>query len=167
MRSGRALAAQGEHALLDLERVAAGAAERAVHRREQRDGGAAVVGAQLDHRAREVEPAVELGDERARPALHVEHEAGEPFRELLAHDARRDERDGLDGPGDVAQRVHLAVGRGDLRGLADERAAEALELARGGGEREVGAEARDALELVERAAGVAEAAARHHRHGHA
>ena len=35
------------------------------------------------------------------------------------------------------------------------------------GERQVGAKAGDGLELVERAAGVAEAAARHHRHGDA
>src|SRR5438105_12051587 len=37
------------------------------------------------HGARELERAIERRHERARAVLHVEHEAGESFRELLAH----------------------------------------------------------------------------------
>ncbi len=66
--------------------------------------------------------------------------------------------------GDVAQRVERLVGRRDLGGLADHAAADLgqhpLELA----EQQADAEAGDRFELVEGAAGVAEAPARHHRH---
>ena len=66
--------------------------------------------------------------------------------------------------GDVAQRVELLVGGGDVGGLADEAAAH---LAQGGAELVQGqrhAEPGNRLELVERAAGVPEPAARHLRH---
>ncbi len=123
-----------------------------------------MIRAELDHHVGQLEHAVEIGDERARSALHVEHEAVEILRELLAHDARGDERNRLDGRGGVAQRVHLLVGGRDLGRLADHRAAVLLDLCFRLGEREVGAEAGDRLELVERSTGVAERATGHHRH---
>ena len=65
------------------------------------------------------------------------------------------------------ERVELAVGGHEFGGLADHGHADAAELRGVAGEREVDAEPRDGFELVERAAGVAEAAAAHHRHRHA
>ena len=43
--------------------------------------------------------------------LHVEHQSAGALGDLLAHDGAGDQRDGLDGPGDVTQRVELLVGR--------------------------------------------------------
>ena len=62
--------------------------------------------------------------ERAVAGLHVEHEPADALGDLLAHDRRGDQRNALDGAGHVAQRVELAVGRRDLRRLADQRAAD-------------------------------------------
>ena len=140
MQIRRALALERVDRFLDLERVAARAAERPIHRGDERDDRTAVIGAEPDHRLRQLELALERREERAAAALHVEHEAGEILRELLAHDARGDERDGLDRRRRVAQRVHLPVGRRDLRRLADQRAADRVELRRASRQREVGAE---------------------------
>ena len=65
--------------------------------------------------------------ERAAARLDVEDEAADALGDLLAHDRRADERNALDGPGDVAQRVELAIRRGDLGGLADQGAADRAE----------------------------------------
>ena len=51
--------------------------------------------------------------EGAAPHLDVEHQPVDPLGQLLRHDRGGDERDRLDRGGDVAQRVELAVGRGD------------------------------------------------------
>ena len=103
--------------------------------------------------------------ERAVAALHVEHQAADALGDLLAHDRRGDERDALDRAGDVAQRVEL-LSAGAISDVwpimraADRRRARARNSS---SDRPI-AEAGDRLELVERAAGVAEPAARHHRH---
>ena len=76
-------------------------------------------------------------------------------------------RDRLDGRRRVAERVEQLVGRGDLGGLADQDQAALVEHRLVAVEVEVDAEAGDRLELVERAAGVAQPAARDHRHRHA
>ena len=63
------------------------------------------------------------------PDLDVEHERAGALGDLLAHDRRGDQRDRLDGAGDVAQRVELAVGGRQARArLADDRA-DVVELA--------------------------------------
>src|SRR6185436_4649456 len=63
--------------------------------------------------------------------------------------------------------ILAAVGGGDLGRLPDHRAPELHHLCLRLGERQSRAESGDRLELVERAAGVAQAASRHHGHGHA
>ena len=77
-----------------------------------------------------------------------------------------DAMSGIDSTVAVASRsaYMLAVGRRDLGGLSDHRAADVVELLARFGQREVGAEAGNRFELVERTAGMAERAARHHRH---
>ena len=104
--------------------------------------------------------------ERTAARLHVEHEGIDALGDLLAQDRGADQRQALDGRGHVAQRVERAVRRGHLVGLADERTSEIRDLRAELVEREAGPEAADAFELVERAAGVSEPAARHHRHRH-
>ena len=75
--------------------------------------------------------------------LHVEHQAADALRDLLAHDRRADERDALDRAGDVAQRVELPIGRGDLGGLADQGAADRGERGPQLGQRQGRPEARE------------------------
>jgi hypothetical protein len=154
---GRTLAAQGGDRLLDLERVAARAAQRAVHRCEQRDDGTAAIGPELDHRHRQLELALQVGKKGARAALHVEHEPRQPSASFLLMMLAA--MSGIDSTVHrrVAQGVHLLVGGRDLVGLSDERAPDLDELLAGLRERERRLEARDRLELVERAAGVPEA----------
>ena len=57
--------------------------------------------------------------ERARAHLHVEHQPVQILGELLAQDARRDERDGVHRRGDVAEGVEPPVGRRELLGLPE------------------------------------------------
>ncbi len=131
--------------------------ERRIHGRDDRFGLHA--GRVADRHERFGQAARIRGGlhERAAAGLHVEHERVDAFGDLLAHDRRADERDALDGAGHVAQRVQLLVGRRDLRGLADHRAADASERRLHLLERQVDAKAGDRLELVERAAGMARA----------
>ena len=72
-----------------------------------------------------------------------------------------DQRDDVDGRGDVAERVELLVGRDEVGGLADDREPDLAHLRDELLGRQLDAEAGDRLELVERAAGVAEPAAAH------
>ena len=114
--------------------------------------------------SRELASAFGIGEERAGAELHVEHQRVGAFGDLLRHDRRRDERDRLDRAGDIAQRVELVVGRREAgargRDHATDRAQHVAHLVG----RQVGAPAGDRFHLVERAAGVAEAAPRQLRH---
>ena len=80
--------------LAHLKRVADRPAERAVHRRQQRHGAQAADFPKKDHRAGQLERAFLREEERSLPHLHVQYQGIEPFRELLAHDARSDQRQG-------------------------------------------------------------------------
>ena len=62
------------------------------------------------------------------PDLDVEHERAGALGDLLAHDRRGDERDGLDGAGDVAQGVELLVGRRQAVTRRADDGADVLEL---------------------------------------
>jgi hypothetical protein len=116
---------------------------------------------------RELPRVVDVAHERARAALDVEDEALDALGQLLRHDAGRDERDAVHRGGDVAQGVKCAVCRGQALGLAHHAEAHVEHAASKFSVRECGAQAGDALELVQRAAGVAQAAARYHGHLHA
>ncbi len=104
------------------------------------------------------------GNERAPADLDVHHQRVRPRRELLREDRRGDQWNRVDRRRDVADRVEPPVGgRQDIR-LADDgapglahRGAEARDVGRG-------VVSRNAGELVQRAAGVTEPAARDHRH---
>ena len=106
-----------------------------------------------------------VGQERARADLDVHHQRVEPGGELLGQDRGDDQRDRLDGAGGVADRVQAPVGGRELarsgrRSRSRPRHRRARSASRSGADVVAG----DRLELVERAAGVAEAAAGDHRH---
>ena len=164
---GRAFPAQRQDRFFGFERVAAGPAEGSIHRRQQRDGGTAAIFAEGDHRPGQLETELGIRQERALAVLHVEHQGVESLGELLRHDAGGDQGDRLDGPGDVPQGVEFLVRRRDLRRLPDQHAPQRHQLGLRLGQRDLGAESRNRFELVERAAGVPEAAPRHHRDGDA
>ena len=99
--------------------------------------------------------------------LHIEDEGVDALGELLAHDGAGDERDALDGRGDVAESVELLVCGTDAAGLSEEAAAERGDQFAEAWEGLLGGEAGDGLELVEGAAGVAEPSSRDHGDGDA
>ena len=105
------------------------------------------------------------GHERARADLDVHHQRVEPGGELLRQDRGDDQRQRLDGAGGVADRVEAAVGRRELSGLADDRAAGARARPSESGQVRRRVVAGDRVELVERPARVAEPAPGDHRHG--
>src|SRR2546423_942690 len=121
-------------------------------------------GGPLEDRLRELASRVELGQEGARADLDVHHERVEPGRELLGQDRGDDEPDRLDRARGVADGVEPLVGGGEVARLADDRATRLAHRGREAlavGRRVV---ARDGVELVQRAAGVAQATAGDHPH---
>ena len=132
-------ALQGLDALGHLEGVAGRAPERLVHVGDEGGHPLAHALADAEHGLGQGLRLVPPAEEGPVPALHVEDEGVDPLRHLLAHDRGGDEGQALHGGGDVAQRVELAVGGGDLRGLADEAEAAVAEdraqLGRGSGAR--------------------------------
>ena len=64
-----------------------------------------------------------VGEKRPGPDLDVHDQRVQAGGELLGEDRADDQRDRLHRPGGVADRVQPAVGRGQARGLADDRAA--------------------------------------------
>ena len=96
--------------------------------------------------------------------LDVQQQRVHALGQLLAHDGGGNQRDAFDGAGGVTEGVNLAVGRDQLLGLPDHGAAGAahcfLELLDG----EFGVEAGNGFQLVQRSAGVPQAAARDHGH---
>src|SRR5699024_5986100 len=121
--------------------------------------------AQIDHGPGQLAGLVEVLHERSGTDLDVEDEAGGTLGDLLRHDRRGDERDAVDGGGDVAQGVELLVRRGQTGSGGADDGPDVLELA----EDLLIAQARpptgDGLEFVERASGVAEPAAGQLRDG--
>ena len=160
-------ATPGQHldGLGDLDRVAHRHAERGGHVGEQRG---------VRTPARAPSSTIVLASssgvvgplhEGAGADLDVQHQRAGAFGDLLAHDRRGDHRDRLDGAGDVAQGVELAVrGRQIRRGRTDHRADRARVAAIISRRAERRPPAGDRLHLVERAAGVTEAAAGQLRH---
>ena len=176
---GECLAAQGERHLrelridgltlehgdgfADLDRVARRVTEALTHLGEQGHGRQAGAVGDGDDAAGQGLGALMRRHEGAGAGLDVHDQGLQAAGELLGQDRGGDQRDALDRRGHVADGVEAAVGRREIVGLADDGAASlADDLAQAVqvGLRRV---ARDALQLVERAAGVAEAAAGEHR----
>ncbi len=164
---GGALAAQGRDRLADLERVPDRLAERLVHVGEHADDFAARMLPKLEHHLRELARVVDGLHERPVADLDVEHDRIGTGCDLLRHDARGDQRHVVDGRRHVAQPVEELVGRNEVRGLPDDRKPDLPHLLEELFLRELDPETGDRLELVERAAGVAETAAAHLPEGNA
>src|SRR4051812_6359186 len=105
--------------------------------------------------------------ERAAADLDVEDERIEVFAQFLAQDARRDQRDRLDGGRHIAQGVQLAIRRRELGRLADHRCAVPAYDLLEARQRQVAMEPRDCGELVDGSARVTEAAPAYHRNAKA
>ena len=155
------------HRLPDLQRVADGSAKRRVHARDQGLHRLAEFTANPRHAFGKRDSVLPLRHEGAVAGLDVEHKGIDALGKLLGEDRGGDQRDALHRGRRVAKGVEHAVGRRDLGRLADEHQAAFPSHAPVGREIEVDAKARDALEFVQGAAGVPQAAARDHRHRHA
>src|SRR5690606_12963426 len=104
----------------------------------------------------QLQAALGTREEGAGPLLDVQYESGEVLRKLLRHDARRDQRDRLDRGRGVAKRVQAAIQWGNLSCLADEDASQLRHLGSGLCQGQVSPKSRNALELVQGSARVAE-----------
>ena len=116
----RTAALENFDAFGDFERVTDGPPERFVHRTEKMRDLYAHQFPHFCHGGGELFGLLVRLHERAAPKLHVEHQPIEILRELLAHDARHDERLGRDGAGHIAQGVEFSVGGADIGGLSDD-----------------------------------------------
>ncbi len=148
----------------DLQGVAHSAAEGLIHVRDQRDDAFAHASAGLDQKISEMRGILFALHKCARANFHVQYQGVDPLCELLAHDGAANQGRALDRARDIAESVELLVGWGDFRCLANEGATASAEHAAEVHEREVDVEARNGLQLVERAAGVTESSAADHRH---
>src|SRR5262249_5776449 len=115
------------YCLYDLERVADRPAERLIHVCNERNGPLVHALACAYKRSRERAGPLLCLHKSAVAALHIEHQRVYPFGKLLAHYARRDERDRLDRSSGVTQSIDTPVYRCYLLCLADERYAHCLE----------------------------------------
>ena len=145
--------------LLDLQRVAHVRAQRLLHARHQREDRLARLRADIDHGLRQRDGILQRVHQRAAAGLHIQHNCARAARQLLGYDARGDQRDAVHRAGHVAQRVKRLIRRAEVVRLADDRAADFLHLPHKARLRLLHRAAGDALQLIQRAARVPEAAA--------
>ena len=150
--------------VMRLERIARRVRERLVHVGEERGRRQPSAIRHMDEAFGKLLRLVEARHEGARAPFHVEHQAAEARGELLREDRGGDEIDRFDRRGDVANGVKALVGRSELARLADDGAARLAHGAAKGRDPGLRAIPFDRLELVERAARMAKAAPRDHRH---
>ena len=105
-------AATGQHLqrLGDFDGVTDGQAQRNIHGGDQCPRAHARIVADLDHGAGELLCSREIGHECSVARLHVQDETVRALGNLLAHDARGDQRNRLDRSCDIAKRVQLLIG---------------------------------------------------------
>ncbi len=99
--------------------------------------------------------------------FHVENQGVDAFGKFLAHNGRADEADILDSGSHVTQGVNLFVGRSNFRSLPNQTHTAFAQNPAKLFERQIYVETRNCFQLVERAAGVAQATAADHRNGKA
>ena len=155
---------QGLRRFHDLERVADGVAQRLVHVGDQRLHLLIHAAADPDHGLRQAAGVHLRLHESAGAHFDIQHQRIDALGELLRHDRRRNQRDRFHRRRHITQRVQLAVRRHQPLGLPDEAQAEFGELLLEFLRAEIGAEARNRFQFIQRAAGMPERAARHHRH---
>ena len=149
-----------------LECVADRHAERLVHVGHQ---ALDALSERLTHASEFVREHARVGlglHERARTHLHVEHDGVCAARDLLADDGADDERNRRDRSRHVSQGIHLLVSGVDVGRLRDHGDADAGDLSEEVVRSKLDTETGNGLELVERAAGVAQSPPAHLRNGH-
>ena len=159
-----AMAAQNLNRLAHLERVADVEAERNVHVGHDRHNVPAAGLADTHHALSKLLSVFERLHKRAGADLDVQHDGMRACGQLFGHDGRRDERQGIDRRGHVAQRVEFFIGGRQIAGLADNGYADVLNLLHKGLCRKRRLIAGDGFEFIDRAARVAESAAGHLGH---
>ena len=150
--------------LPDLQGVAGAAPEHLIHVGDQGAGPQAGALGDRDDALGQGAGVVHLGHEGAAADLDVHHQALQPGGQLLGEDRRGDQGDGLHRRGDVADRVEALVGWGQVGGLADDRTAGLGDRPPEGLDVRLRPVAGNGVQLVEGATGMAQAAARDHRH---
>ena len=151
-------------ALTNLEKIPDRESQGLVHVRDERRDVPFQTRARGDKGLRQGTRLLPALHERPGACLHIQEQSLGTFRELLRHDARRDQRDGLYRAGDIPQRVHAPV-RGDHGlALADHREADPIECGAKPLGGEIGAVAGDGFQLVQRSTRMAQRAPAHHGH---
>ena len=147
--------------LLYLEGVSDLAPQRHRHVGEEGARGHPRVTSEVNHRAGKLARSVQVLHEGSRPDLDVQDEGSRALGDLLAHDGAGDQRDRLDGRGNVAQGVELLVRGCQARSRrADDRAAALPQLGHDLVVTQLRTPPGDRLQLVEGAARVPQAPAR-------
>jgi hypothetical protein len=157
------LACEIIHHIGDLDGVSGRRSERLVHVGQERRRRQACLVRDVDQALGEGAGARPIRHERAGADLHVLDETVEPRRQLFRQDRGRDQVDGLDRRSHVPDGVEPPVGGREVVRLADDGAAHLAHHAPKRVEVGLRTVARNGVELVERAARVAEAAPRDHR----
>ena len=153
---------------LHLEGVADLSSQRYGHVGEEGARSDPCIASEVYHRAGELARRIQVLHEGARADLDVQDQGSRALGDLLAHDGAGDQRDRLDGRGDVSQGVELLVRRCQSRARrADDRAAATPQLSHDLVVAQLRAPPGDRLELVERATRVPQASARELRDGNA
>ena len=158
------LALQDADRLGHFQRVAGAAGQGLVHVGDQRRRAAARAIRGLDQRMGQPFGAVGLPEDRARAGFHVQDQRIQPRGQLLGQDRGGDQVNGFHRPRFVADRVEPPVGGGEFARRRDDGAAhltgDAAQIILG----LVAKIAGDRLQLVQRAAGMAQPPPRDHRH---
>ena len=164
---GGTSAVENLDAFSNFVRMAGHAAKRLVHVGNKSDDFLFHALAGFDHEFGEENGIFFALHEGAGTGFDVENEGVDAFGEFFAHDGGTDEADIFDSGSGVAQGVDFFVGGSNFGGLTDEAhaafAEHAVKILQG----EIYVEAGDGFELVERAAGVAEATTADHGNGEA
>ena len=150
--------------LLHLERVAHLVAQRLLHAGDQRAEPAAGHRADFDHFLGQANRVLLCLHQRALAGLHVQHHRVAAGGNLLGQDRGHDQRHAVHRRGHVAQGVERLVGGRQIGRLSDDCQADVGYLADELFLGQVDPHARNALQLIQRAAGVAQAAAAHLGH---
>ncbi len=145
-----------------FQRIADGIAERLVHVGDQSLDTLVLTAADADHQLRQAAGVHLFLHESAVANLDVQNQRVEADGDFLGHDRAGNKWDALDGTRDVAKRVELAVGRGDLVGLADKGELVLGQLSFELLDAQIYIEARDRFQLVDGSAGMSQTATADH-----
>ena len=115
---GRAAAVQRLDRFFHFQRIADGVPQRLIHIADQRDHFAVQIVADVHHRLRQHARFFRRLHERARAALHIQHDGIRARGDLLAHDAGRNQRGAGHAAGDIAQGVEFPIGGSQVFRLA-------------------------------------------------